>query len=383
MKSIALTKALKIDSLVKAKPSRCILLFLAGLCAPFGFAPFHMPGLALLSISLFFTVLLNSTLKQSVALALCYGVGFFGLGISWVIISIHDYGQLNYFFAGCITLLFIVYLSLFPLGVALVFKWLKIKNLIFSALLFSSLWCLSEYLRSNLMTGFPWLLLGTTQMDTPMRYLAPILGIYGLSFFSLLSAAFLSLAIRENSVKRYYFLSAFVLILIGPYLLKNTQWTTFEKKPITVAAVQSNLSMRDKWDERLFWKLLKYYEKTTTKLLGNQLIILPESAIPLPANYLQDYLMNLHNKAFKANSALILGILQATDETETHYYNAISSYGHASGQHLKAHLVPFGEYIPKPFHRNESLASFTRTQCLTWHYRSRIHPYFQSSHCQS
>jgi apolipoprotein N-acyltransferase len=107
--------------------------------------------------------------------------------------------------------------------------------------------------------------------------------------------------------------------------------------------------MRDKWDEHLFWKLLDYYEKNIEKLLGKQLIILPESAIPLPASYLEDYLLNLHHRAIKAKSAVITGILQAANDDETYYHNAIISLGEASGDYVKRHLVPFGEYIPAPF----------------------------------
>lgn len=113
--------------------------------------------------------------------------------------------------------------------------------------------------------------------------------------------------------------------------------------------MQANLSMRDKWDEALFWDLLKYYEKATDQLMGKQLIILPESAIPLPASYLEEYLLKLHKKALKAKSSLILGILQPTDESEVSYYNSIISLGRAHGEHIKRQLVPFGEYIPGPF----------------------------------
>ena len=120
-------------------------------------------------------------------------------------------------------------------------------------------------------------------------------------------------------------------------------------KTISIAAVQANLSMRDKWDEALFWSLLKFYAKATDKLLGKELIILPESAIPLPASYLNDYLNTLNAKAIKAKSALLLGILQPADTEQTHFYNSIASLGLASGEHTKSKLVPFGEYIPKPF----------------------------------
>lgn len=131
-------------------------------------------------------------------------------------------------------------------------------------------------------------------------------------------------------------------------LCKNSSWSQIKPESISIGGVQANLSMRDKWDDALFWNLLKYYENAINKLLGKQLIILPESAIPLPASYLDKYLLKLDNKATKANSALMMGILQPTNDSETHYYNSIITFGKAKGKKLKRHLVPFGEYIPKP-----------------------------------
>lgn len=350
MKQAALANSIILGSSSRVHYSKYALTFLAGLLGPLGFAPFHLPGLTILSLALLFSGLLNCTIKQSFILGFTFGMGYFGLGVSWVIISIHDYGQINYFFAGLITLTFIMYLALYPALVSYFFKALRTERSdLLSITSFCVLWCLSESIRSSFVTGFPWLLIGTTQIDTPLRHLAPVIGIYGLSLLCALAAALLTLSIRENSIKRYYYLTAFVLLIISPSLLKNIEWTNVKKEPLSIGAVQANLSMRDKWDETLFWKLLKFYEQATDKLWGKQLIILPESAIPLPASYLQDYLLKLHEKALKAKSALILGILQPTDETESHFYNSIITLGDAFGGHVKRQLVPFGEYIPKPF----------------------------------
>ena len=350
MKQAILNRPLFLDASIRAKANTYLFIFVAGLLAPLGFAPFHMPGITILSLAFLFSVLLNCQIKEGFTLGFIYGVGYFGVGVSWVIISIHDYGQLNYFLSGMATLMFVFYLALFPALVAYLFKKLESNhNKLVTMLLFSTLWCLSEYLRSTLFTGFPWLLIGTTQIDTPLRYLAPLIGIYGLSLFCIFTATLLTIAIRENSIKRYYYLILFILILIVPSIGKNIQWTDVKKDPVTVGIIQANLSMRDKWDDALFWDLLKFYDKAIDKLLGKQLIILPESAIPLPASYLDDYLLKLNDKALKAKSAIMLGILKPSNDREDNYYNSVISLGQAEGEHLKHQLVPFGEYIPKPF----------------------------------
>lgn len=350
MKQTALTAPISINTSTRSGYLNYFFIFVAGLLGPLGFAPFHMPGLTILSLAFLYSELLSCKPKQGLILGFIFGMGYFGIGVSWVVISIHDYGQLNYFCAGFVTFLFLVYLSLFPALVAYSFKRLSITATpIISMLLFSVLWCASEWLRSHLFTGFPWLLIGTTQVDTPLRFLAPIIGVSGLSLLCCFAASLLTFAVKDNSIKRYYYLCAFVLIIIAPSVGKNIHWTEVKDSPISVGIIQPNLSMRDKWDEALFWKLLKYYERTTQKLMGTNLIILPESAIPLPASYLEDYLLKMNKKALKANSALLLGILQPANTEESNFYNSIISLGKAKGEYLKRQLVPFGEYIPQPF----------------------------------
>lgn len=349
MKQTALATSISLKTSVQLSYVKYLFILVAGLIAPLGFAPFHMPGLTILSLAFLYFNLKNCSKKQCFYLGFIYGTGYFGLGVSWVIVSIHDYGQLNYFFSALVTLIFIIYLSLFPALVAYFFKTLACKQQqLRSVLLFTVLWCIGEFLRANLFSGFPWLLIGTVLIDTPIKHLIPVLGIYGLSLLCAFLAAFLSQVVQENSSKRYVYMIFFILIIISPLALKNINWTEVQKTPITIGAVQANLSMRDKWDEALFWNLLKHYEKAISQLLGKQLIILPESAIPLPASYVDKYLHRLHDKALKANSALMLGILQPTNDSEANYYNSVITLGQGKGKILKRQLVPFGEYIPKP-----------------------------------
>ena len=226
MKQASLTNSYLQDTLSKTKYSSFVFIFIAGLIAPLGFAPFHMPGITILSLAFLFSALLNTSAKEGAILGLIFGLGYFGVGVSWVIVSIHDYGQLNYFFSGLATLFFVVYLSLFPALVAYFFNTIQARhNKFVTMLLFSALWCLSEFIRANLFTGFPWLLIGTTLIDTPLRSLGPVLGIYGLSLFCAFTATLLTIAVRENSIRRFFYLGLFVFLIISPSLGKDIQWT--------------------------------------------------------------------------------------------------------------------------------------------------------------
>ncbi len=324
--------------------------FFAGLLVPFGFAPIHMPGLAILGIALLFAQLSQQTVKQSFRTGFVFGLGFFGLGISWVYVSIYSYGHLNPPVSAFVTLIFVAYLALFPAGVAMLYQRLAAKqSLLFKCFLFSALWCLFEFLRARFLSGFPWLLLGVGQFDTPLKFLLPIIGVYGVGFITCLAATCLAASVQTSRAKRSSWIIAFVAILLAPLLLKNHAWTKTGSSEISVGVIQANISMRDKWDEYLFWQILQRYEDEIAKLMGKkQLIVMPESAIPVPMNYVSDFLGSLDMRAKKAGSAILLGIPETTTKDDTAYYNTLTALGTAQGSYLKQHLVPFGEFIPKP-----------------------------------
>ncbi len=326
---------------------------LAGLLIPFGFAPFHLPGLSILGIALLFRLLQQQTLKRAFYSGFVFGLGFLGLGVSWVYVSIHEYGHLNHLASAFITSLFIIYLALFPALAAALYHKLSLKRtLLYSCFLFSAIWCLVEFMRATFLGGFPWLLLGFGQTDTPLKYLLPIVGVFGVSFFTCLTATFLATATQIHSKKRYLWVIAFVATLLSPALLKHIEWATIENKAESVGVIQANLSMREKWDESIFWRLLEHYEQNIGPLIAkNKLIVLPESAIPVPPSYVAEFLDHFHQQAMEADSAILLGIPQPTTIDESKYYNAMITLGAAEGSYLKQHLVPFGEFIPQPFQK--------------------------------
>jgi apolipoprotein N-acyltransferase len=225
------------------------------------------------------------------------------------------------------------------------------RSLLFSCLLFSALWVFGEWLRSNCFSGgFPWLVLGFGQMDTPIKFLLPLFGIYGVGFVACLASTLLSSCVAQENKFKYLYIIAFAALILTPSVFKNTAWTVVSDKPIPVGVVQANLSMRDKWDESLFWEMLQNYKDNLELLVGkNQLIVLPESAIPLPESYLSEYLDGIHNQAKQIGSAVLLGIPQPAVADDTQFYNTMTSLGEARGSYLKQHLVPFGEFIPNSF----------------------------------
>ncbi|MDP1601692.1 MAG: apolipoprotein N-acyltransferase [Legionella sp.] len=326
--------------------------FFFGLLLPFGFSPFHFPGLTLLGLALFYRSLTSAQDKSPFLAGLTFGLGYFGLGVSWIYISIHEYGHLHGIIAALITLMFVLYLAIFPALTAVIFSRLACKpHRIYSCLLFSAIWIGCEYLRAIFFSGFPWLLVGFGQFDTPLKFLLPVIGVFGVGFITCFAATLLGSSTNKAGSKRYFYLIMFVAVILFPLLFKTVTWGEKDAQGISVGIIQANLSMRDKWDENLFWQLLELYHRDTEKLLGTQLIVLPESAFPLPATYISDFLSDLHKQAKKAGSAILLGIPEPATIDEAYYFNTLMTIGKAKGSYIKQHLVPFGEYIPEPFLR--------------------------------
>ena len=326
-----------------------------GMLLPLGFAPFHMPGAAILSLSLFYKQIMLSKPKKAFFQGLAYGLGYFGLGISWVSISIHTYGHIDFIIASFITGLLVFYLALFPALTAMVFRLVCTSSLhnLSKALLFASIWIISEYVRAICFTGFPWLMLGFGQIDTPLQYVLPIIGIYGVGFLTLLAACSLTYAVGRYRTSSQLFPSlwlwSFIFLLTAPTGLKYVTWSDVEKKSWSVGVVQANLSMRDKWDETLFWKILEHYQNAIQQLITTkEMILLPESAIPLPASYIQEFLFDLDKQAKKHHTAILFGIPEEIKSGNA-FYNTLTTAGEATGVYRKQHLVPFGEYIPNCF----------------------------------
>ncbi|CDZ78367.1 Apolipoprotein N-acyltransferase [Legionella massiliensis] len=340
---------LTLNSAKTLKYSYILRAFLSGLLLPLGFAPFHLPWATILGLALFYAQLQQGHKRHAFLNGLFLGLGYFGLGISWVFVSIHEYGHLNSFLSALITLFFLLYLSFFPALMSFIFRVIsKRESKISSCLLFSALWILFEYLRSTFLSGFPWLQLGFGQFDAPNKYLLPIIGVYGVGFLTCLAATLLAYAV-QSKVKRLYFIAAFGFLLFFPLVFKTVEWSKASTEPLSVGVIQANLSMRDKWDETLFWQLLERYKQDTEQLLGTSLIVMPESAIPLPPSYILDFLTDIDNRAKETGSAVMLGIPTPTTVDENYYYNALITLGQAKGSYQKQHLVPFGEYIPEPF----------------------------------
>lgn len=348
------------------KPALLLLSLLAGAIYPLGLAPFDYWPLTLLSMLVFAGIL---TRPGSGSLpALCFGIGLFGTGASWVFVSIHTYGNAALPLATLLT-------GCFVLGLALAF-WLPFY--LFSRFLppaawqnplaFAACWVLAEWFRSWFLTGFPWLYAGYAATETPLFHWAPLLGVWGISYFAALLAVALALLagkLIDNKPVTGHQLLLTILIAGLPLLtgagLKNIAWTSpSANQSLNFSVVQANIPQDRKWVPEYLEAIKALYATLTESQWQSDFIIWPEAAIPQIYQEALPWLTMMHEKAQQHNSVIITGIPSAISAVDGsfRYHNSIIALGTSTPPAVpdqpgivyhKQRMVPFGEYLPLEF----------------------------------
>jgi apolipoprotein N-acyltransferase len=343
--------------------TRRVLLaaFTLGAATVAGFAPLYLFPVPIVTIALLMWLWRHAeNAKRAAALGWWFGFGYFLTGVSWVYVSLHTFGAMPALLAAFFTLLFCAYLALFPAATGYVFSVLRVSLWVKLTVVAPAAWALTEWIRGWLFTGFPWIAVGYSQVPmSPLAGFAPVLGIYGLTFMTVLSSGLLVLlaeALRRGahasvpkSARHTSRIAPVVLTLVaiwaGGFALKQIRWTTPTGEPITVALLQGNIPQEIKWTaEGLRTTLNRYRDLALAS--DAKLIVLPETALPLflrdvPAEYLAD----LAEHARRRGGDVLVGVPELLPSGD--YYNSVISVGTSPPQaYRKSHLVPFGEYIP-------------------------------------
>ena len=167
-------------SIASGKLLTGLVALLCGGALPLGLAPFGWYPFTVLALAALAALLCAARPRDALLRAWLFGLGQFGVGVSWVYISIYLYGQASLVLSIGVMLLLVGFLALFPALMA----WSATRAGVTSAGgfllgLFPAAWTLTEWLRSWLLTGFPWLNVGYSQVDGPLLGFAPLLGVYG------------------------------------------------------------------------------------------------------------------------------------------------------------------------------------------------------------
>jgi len=330
----------------KTNLSSFLLALISGGLLPLALAPFSWWPTAIFSTFILSFLCRGQSMREVFSLALVFGLGMYGVGTSWVYVSIHDYGHASIELAGQLT-------ALFTFGMAIIFALpLSLFGLfrnappIAATLAFPALWVLGEWMRSWFLTGFPWLNIGYGFIDTWIAGWAPLFGVMALSGFIVFCGALCALLIEYSQSRQVIGggLIAVLFICAGGAYLRTTNWSSPSGKPINVALVQPDLPLLEKWKDDELKKILVNFQQTNETLLDQDLIVWPESAIPTLKSNIEGFLDDIHINLKEQHVALITGI--PINTSANRYYNSVVGLGRASGTYYKRRLVPFGEYVP-------------------------------------
>ena len=312
-----------------------IIPALFGLIGIFAFAPFSIKFLIFISYGYLIHLLISNN-NGVFWKVFCWGLGHWGLGMSWIIVSVYYYGETTIAMSSIIYILLVVILTLIFTSPLLILKsalsFTKINNNFFSVLFISSIFVISEFSRYFFLNGVPWLIPGNIFLDTISQNIYPIFGVTAASFFIYFICA---LFIVYSNNKISYVSAAILIISLLPFSPADEI-----KDGIKVSIVQPASDPFLKYEDNYYLKI----EDNLNKLIDtvskdSELVVLPEAELPYSQNSIRfiDFLKNT-----EISEKIILGVWKYDDAK---LYNAIYSprYNEA---YKKIHLVPFGEYIP-------------------------------------
>ncbi|MCF6808443.1 apolipoprotein N-acyltransferase [Thiotrichales bacterium 19S9-12] len=325
-----------------------ILSLLSGCLLTLSFAPYELWFFAFVALLVpFYLWSISYSGKMAFWVGFLFGIGNFGTGIYWIYVSIYTYGNTSALLAISITSLFVIVLALFPAIVGFINQKLcsKKNNSYQLCFIYPATWALFEWIRSWLLTGFPWLFVGYTQTNTYLGGLAEIGSVYLVSFAVCLcvSAILMFIHTKQIKAKAVAIILVCIIWLLGYYSLQDQKWTVRDSQPLSVSLIQGNIKPMMKWDPTYLRRIQDTYFNLTQSNPAD-LIFWPENSIPIFPQYNQAYLNAINQFALAHDSAILIG--SPIGSYDGPYYNGAFVKGYGYGKYYKQHLVPFGEYLP-------------------------------------
>lgn len=318
-----------------------------GAASSLTYAPFSLWFVAPLLCAVLLAIFGVSTPSLARRYGFWFGFGLFLSGTYWIYVSVHVFGRAPLLIALllmlALVLIMALYLALTGWLVARLSGGIGWRLVIVGP----AAWAFIEWLRGWFMSGFPWLSLGYAQIDGPLAAWAPVIGIYGMSYLLLVSAAGLVLLVFRPSLR-----IAGALLAVFPWLLAfgigQVGWTEPDGEAATVTIVQGGVSQDEKWLPEQFRKTLDLYRNALLAAPGSDLVVWPEVAIPSIDVNVEPFLQTLQQDVKASGQTLLLGILER-EPGGPGVHNSIFAYdGNRKQVYRKRHLVPFGEYFPVP-----------------------------------
>jgi apolipoprotein N-acyltransferase len=298
----------------------------------------------------------SKTLWRGIFVGWAFGFGQFVVGLNWIATAFTYQTAMPPWLGWVAVALISLYLAIYPaLATGLAWRFGR-ENRVVLVVVLGGAWSITEWLRGTMFTGFPWNPAAAALAPTPLLTITPLIGTYGLSGLAVLLGG----AVWLEYYKRWLPL---VVILATTALLWVLPSSAVPPDPLAVEnvrIVQPNIGQQDKWRPG--------FDQEAARRLGTlsgpptadpRLVLWPEAAITEPL--IDERAEALGAAQFQRaraasllgpNDRLITGGLVVASRDGVHVDGAANSIfvlapgGQVTGRYDKAHLVPYGEYLP-------------------------------------
>jgi apolipoprotein N-acyltransferase len=335
----------------------------AGALATLAMAPWHMwPALWIAFPALYGLLVVTPGWRSAFLIGWSFGFGHFATGFAWITnafyVDSETFAALAMPAIGGLAAGFALYI-----GIAAVVcvgmpnrdgsKGPSLDAL--SVLVFAAVWTVIEWWRGWFLTGFPWNPAGSVWVGVPpVLQGASVIGVYGLSLITVAAAASVALIWRAGDMRRRVTAVALCHMPLAVAAVLGAVRLTGPAPPdvpdITLRLVQPNIAQADKWlpDARAR-HVYDQVRMSTEDADGITHVLWAETAVPFALNAAPQAL-NAAAQASPPGGALLTGALRVeAHETGRKVFNslfAVTRDRAVAATYDKAHLVPFGEYMP-------------------------------------
>jgi len=343
--------------------------FLSGLLIVLSFPRMDLFPLAWIALVPLLVFLYDKDTWTAFKAGFFFGLVYFFGTLYWIYHSLHYYGAIP--LAPSLLLIFVLcmYLSLYPAFFALLYA-ANIKRTDMPALMIAPiLWTTLEFLRSYMLSGFPWSSLGYSQYEfLPIIQISDITGVYGVSFLivavngALVDILFFQRRYKERPLASFlpttggFAALALVFVLALSYGFFRLQ----QDRPghvVKASVIQGDIEQDEKWNPAYQQRVMDAFKNISLSAAQDHpdLIVWPETSVPFffkTDKELTDYMISFQRQF---NAYLLFGSVTVKNPKEQpasgvgHYSNSallLDKNGNITYIYDKIHLVPFGEFVP-------------------------------------
>jgi apolipoprotein N-acyltransferase len=285
-----------------------------------------------------------------------FGLGQFVVGLNWIATAFTYQAKMPPSLGWLAVVLLSIYLAVYPaIAAGLAWRFGR-DNRIALVLVLGGAWAITEWLRGTMFTGFPWNPAAVVLAPTPLLGIAPLIGTYALSGLVVLLGG----AVWLEYYRRWLPLVAIFGATIVMWVLPSSPVPPDPLTVRNVRIVQPNIGQEDKWrpgfDEEAAKRLATLSGPPATDA---RLLLWPEAAITDPIQddrrdmqALTEFQRVRAAAPLGPNDELLTGGIAVTARDGVHIDGAANSIyalgpgGRIVGRYDKAHLVPYGEYLP-------------------------------------